>query len=986
MRQTRVDSPNGAWVAYDVNNTQFPYHLKTTSSLDASRSVSSWSFFDGAGQQFRTRSLTANGYLSNDVEFDHLGRAVKTYNPYTVAGLGDPRPTGMKTIEITEFDGLGRVLKTKLQDDTIVQNEFSGTVVTMTDQAGKKRRQIADALGRIERVDEPDSNGNLGSVTSPSQATYYSYDGNDNLSKVTQMEGGVTQERVFEYDSLSRLVRERQVEALPTLDTTGTKGASSPTKWTGVYKYTGDGLLDWGVDARGVKTDFTYDGLNRVEKVEYFGEAGYKTPTVNYTYSEARTDGNEPYYNNGRLTTVQTAEVNESGQTTPKTIQRYDFDGVGQVKRHRQTIGLNEYQLEYGYNLAGQLTSEKYPSGKIVNMTVDNFGVVQTIADSQRTYMNGVTSAYTASGMTSQVTLGNGTKENSTLNERFQLTSQSLTRGSEVLQRYNYNYGDLDASSNLKNNGKLEQIESYIGSAKQWTQNFRYDSIGRLKESAEKRGDTGALTYKQVFDFDRFGNLYRKVGSNPTTAQQNPIPYTPIEDADISKSTNRFTTGTTYDEAGQVTTDNKFRSMGFTYDANGRVVKATKASTPDATTVHDALGNRVATKINDVWEYMIYDAFGQLVAEYGVPSEGTGGVKYVQRDHQGSVRTITNAGGFVVSRTDHQAFGEAIGSGVGLRNANQGYGNDASTRQSYGLTEKDDSSGQQHTWFRKLETQAGRWSSPDPYKGSMGVGNPQSFNRYAYVNNEPVRSVDPSGLEAPRCLIDGILADCNSAFGIVRSGGGQFGPLNTTRWDPAANYGQGEWQNYTVYANGSRWVNITGYSVTITTYLYLDGYGSWYGGGVFHDGGAGSRIAASFTWLGPDKPVRTPHPPKPPRTCGPESNATLDINVSAVVGAGVQGGVQVNGTHVSFYFGGAVGVPRGPAITVMGSKATAAEGLNYNTTASFVGAVGYGGKLNPYAANPVRDAYNNGSVSFGAGTPSLGAGAYRAVKFRHTCN
>lgn len=108
--------------------------------------------------------------------------------------------------------------------------------------------------------------------------------------------------------------------------------------------------------------------------------------------------------------------------------------------------------------------------------------------------------------------------------------------------------------------------------------------------------------------------------------------------------------------------------MEFSYRAIRRVVKVTVANTPNAYTVYDALGNRVATKINDVWQYMIYDAFGQLVAEYGVASEGMGGVKYVQQDHQGSVRTVTNSNGFVISRTDHQAFGEAIGSGVGLRN------------------------------------------------------------------------------------------------------------------------------------------------------------------------------------------------------------------------------------------------------------------------------------------------------------------------------
>jgi YD repeat-containing protein len=508
-------------------------------------------------------------------------------------------------------------------------------------------------------VDEPGTNGDLGSVASPVQPTDYEFDANDNLTKVTQAGHGVTQERVFKYDSLSRLTHERQVEAIPTLDANGVKGAADPNKWTGVYKYTPDGLLDWGVDARGVKTDLTYDTLNRVEQIEYFGETGYTTPKVVYTYSEARNDANnQPYQNNGRLTTLETLE--NATQGTPKTIQRYDYDRVGQVKRHRQTIGSNEYQLEYGYNLAGQLTSEKYPSGRVVNMTVDDFGVVQTVADAQRSYLNGVTSNYTATGMTSQINLGNGTIETFATNERFQLTSQTLTRGSEVLQKYNYNYGDLDSGSNLKNNGKLEQIESFIGSNKQWTQNFRYDSIGRLKEAEEKRGDTGALTYKQVFDFDRFGNLYRKAASNPTTGQQNPLPTSWIEDTHIDKNTNRFTTatGTTYNEAGQVTQDNKFREMGFGYDANGRVVKATRANTPDAHTVYDALGNRVATKINDVWQYMIYDAFGKLVAEYGVPSEGMGGVKYVQQDHQGSIRTVTNSNGFVLSRTDHQAFGE----------------------------------------------------------------------------------------------------------------------------------------------------------------------------------------------------------------------------------------------------------------------------------------------------------------------------------------
>jgi hypothetical protein len=36
--------------------------------------------------------------------------------------------------------------------------------------------------------------------------------------------------------------------------------------------------------------------------------------------------------------------------------------------------------------------------------------------------------------------------------------------------------------------------------------------------------------------------------------------------------------------------------------------------------------------------------------------------------------------------------------------------------------------------------------SPDPYHGSYDVSNPQSFNRYAYVNNNPLGAIDHSGL------------------------------------------------------------------------------------------------------------------------------------------------------------------------------------------------------------------------------------------------
>jgi RHS repeat-associated protein len=56
------------------------------------------------------------------------------------------------------------------------------------------------------------------------------------------------------------------------------------------------------------------------------------------------------------------------------------------------------------------------------------------------------------------------------------------------------------------------------------------------------------------------------------------------------------------------------------------------------------------------------------------------------------------------------------------------------------------------TLWRKYDSSSGRWTTPDPYNGSMTIADPQSFNRYAYVGNDPINFVDPSGLDdAPNC-------------------------------------------------------------------------------------------------------------------------------------------------------------------------------------------------------------------------------------------
>jgi len=63
---------------------------------------------------------------------------------------------------------------------------------------------------------------------------------------------------------------------------------------------------------------------------------------------------------------------------------------------------------------------------------------------------------------------------------------------------------------------------------------------------------------------------------------------------------------------------------------------------------------------------------------------------------------------------------------------------------------QDTISGEFDTLFRQLHPGQGRWISPDP--GGLAVAdpaNPQSWNRYAYVVNNPLALVDPLGLVPP---------------------------------------------------------------------------------------------------------------------------------------------------------------------------------------------------------------------------------------------
>lgn len=147
-------------------------------------------FYDKLGQTTETRVYeSATAYTMTNQEYDALGRISRASNPYHITS--DPTYGWMTR----HYDALGRVYEVETADRALVMTAYSNNAMTGTDQKGRQRRSVTDALGRLTQVIE-DPNG-LGYQTN------YTYDTLGNLRKMEQD----SQYRYFMYDSLSRLVR-----------------------------------------------------------------------------------------------------------------------------------------------------------------------------------------------------------------------------------------------------------------------------------------------------------------------------------------------------------------------------------------------------------------------------------------------------------------------------------------------------------------------------------------------------------------------------------------------------------------------------------------------------------------------------------------------------------------------------------------------------------------------------------------------------------
>jgi RHS repeat-associated protein len=122
----------------------------------------------------------------------------------------------------------------------------------------------------------------------------------------------------------------------------------------------------------------------------------------------------------------------------------------------------------------------------------------------------------------------------------------------------------------------------------------------------------------------------------------------------------------------------------------------------------------------------------------------TNGTQYTTTDILGSPRVVTNSSGAVVSRHDYMPFGEELFAGTGGRTTIIGFGGADGMRKKFTGYERDGETGLDFAQARYFASTQGRFNSPDPLSGH--VADPQSWNRYTYVGNNPLGATDPTGM------------------------------------------------------------------------------------------------------------------------------------------------------------------------------------------------------------------------------------------------
>ncbi len=751
--------PRFVWAAV-ITLFAIPFDTATLRAQEASKSEV---IYDSFGRAVQARQLMPdNTWSVRATTYDSSGRT-KTVSEAVTDGQVPKKTT-------YEYDLFGRPTRIHPPDDDLLPSTDHADDTRLSYTGSRLRTRTNNvATGATTETaatftEEYDAQGRLWKVTEPNATfTQYGYDVGGRLSSVAMTAGGVTQNRTFLYDQRGFLLSETHPEK-------GVNGNGSVT----YVEYDGGGhLLRKREGGENEEFDllFTYDEAERLTQIRerrysklvsgalitcLDGEAGCEQRLLKeFVYSQASTGSSR-----GKLTTAKRHNWQDAYGLDVVVSETYSYGGINGELTERLTqkscvpacSDNEQFSQTFDYDSLGREQTTNYPRCQhagCVN-TDPARPVTSSYTKGFLTDVNGYTTSattlpgigYHPNGMVARVAHSNGVTVTQA-NDPEGIARPLSISTSGVGSGLNWNSGNYgyDGSGNIKTIG--------IGDT------YVYDALSRVTEGSASQKAAGV---KQSQTFDPFGNL-----TSMTTADG----ITTTNTIAVSNQTNRLT-GESYDAMGNMLSWSSAPggALRFSYDAFGMVKVLQSGTAPSYgknwmyiyTPDDERIWSYNAVIAESTWR--IRSLGQQVLREYKngggagwrwttdyiwrddalLAAESPNLTRHFHLDHLGTPRLVTNGSGVRLSLHQYFPFGDEATSTANQSEPLRFTGHE---RDFNGSTISDNTDQLDYMHARYYSGVLGRFLSPDAVLGT--AEEPQTWNRYSYIYNNPVNDRDPDG-------------------------------------------------------------------------------------------------------------------------------------------------------------------------------------------------------------------------------------------------
>jgi RHS repeat-associated protein len=503
--------------------------VKNSKYISSTSTADSYSYYDGLGRliQSRTAAPTSTIFEVKDLSYNDLGLLAKESLPYFSTGTSKTTATTTAALFTNyTYDPLQR-LKTASNILGNATTTYSDWKTTITDPNGKTKDLTYDAYKRLVEVDEHDG--------ASTYQTFYQYDGNGSLTKITDALGNV---RNFTYDGLGRRLTAEDLHVVGD----GTFGS-----WS--YTYDDGGNLTSQFDPKSQTINYTYDDVNRPLTEDYTGQGGTE---VTYTYDScAYGVGSVCVASSTAIRIVNTYNPRRWLASETKTIDGTNFATSYTYDRQGNQLTItnpDSSQIKYEYagdHFLKKVSKKETTDGSFVSI-VNNFD-------------------YAPNEQVSSISFANGMAQNNTYDpaKLYRMTRKlSVLPNATKAQDLTYTYDAV---------GNITQLVEAGATNTRRTVNYGYDDLYRLTSASATSTPVGISGYSQTFSYDALGNIL--------SSDQGTYSYA----------------GNTGFLSANPDAATAIGPFGLTYDNNGNLTGTTSATSSQGWSVNGGFWNRRRT-------------------------------------------------------------------------------------------------------------------------------------------------------------------------------------------------------------------------------------------------------------------------------------------------------------------------------------------------------------------------------------------------------